>query len=422
MQPRTGWNMSRYLTSIVEQALWSLLNLGVTLLLARLASPEEFGVFVFWSSIAYVMSSLQNALTLCHLQILPTGSGLDPERREVERLMLGVTLVFLIATTVVTLVLSAALQAAGSPFGAPAAALLVPAFLLQQYVRFLCFSRGQALTAAIQTGSVLVLAAVLLGLGGVFLDPMDANEMLLLLGAAYGAVGLAGLIRAMRGLWSGLSFRVLKAYGGYVRQSGWIFLGVASSELLARFYVFAIGGLLGNAVLALLSFSQTFLRPVPLLALSWSMIGRNDLVRRREAADWSGFARMIFAVCVGGVLVAAAWSLAIVSCWPLITHWLFDGKYVEAGPLIPLWGLAAAMGFLQLVISTGLQVLQAFKALALANAGASVVAALTILMAMGPLGYQGAILGTAFGQGLEALAMGVILSLMLRRQAVIAKT
>jgi len=422
MQPRTGWNMSRYLTSIVEQALWSLLNLGVTLLLARLASPEEFGVFVFWSSIAYVMSSLQNALTLCHLQILPTGSGLDPERREVEWLMLGVTLVFLIATTVVTLVLSAALQAAGSPFGAPAAALLVPAFLLQQYVRFLCFSRGQALTAAIQTGSVLLLAAVLLGLGGVFLDPMDANEMLLLLGSAYGVVGLAGLIRAMRGLWSGLSFRVLKAYGGYVRQSGWIFLGVASSELLARFYVFAVGGLLGNAVLALLSFSQTFLRPVPLLALSWSMIGRNDLVRRREAADWSGFARMIFAVCVGGVGVAAAWSLAIVSCWPLITHWLFDGKYVEAGPLILLWGLAAAMGFLQLVISTGLQVLKAFKALALANAGASVVAALAILMAMGPLGYQGAILGTAFGQGLEALAMGVILSLMLRRQAAIAKT
>ncbi len=414
--------MSRYLTSIVEQALWSLLNLGVTLLLAKLASPEEFGVFIFWSSIAYVMSSLQNALTLCHLQILPTGSGLDPERQEVERLMLGVTIVFLIATTVVTLGLSAALRAAGSPFGAPAAALLVSAFLLQQYVRFLCFSRGEALTAAIQTGTVLVLAAVLLGLGGVILDPMDANEMLLLLGAAYGLVGMAGLIRAMRGLWSGLSFRILKAYGDYVRQSGWIFLGVASSELLARFYVFAVGGLLGNAVLALLSFSQTFLRPVPLLALSWSMIGRNDLVRRREAADWSGFARMIFAVCIGGMLVAAAWSLAIVSGWPLITHWLFDGKYVEAGPLIPLWGLAAAMGFLQMVLSTGLQVLKAFKALALANAGASVVAALAILIAMGPLGYQGAILGTAFGQGLEALAMGVILSLLLRRQAAVAKT
>ncbi len=413
--------MSRYLTSIIEQALWSLLNLGVTLLLAKLASPDEFGVFVFWSSSAYVLSSLQNALTLCHLQVLPPGSGLAPQRREVERLMLAVTLAFLAATTIVTVVVATAMQAAGSPFGAPAAALLVPAFLLQQYVRFLCFSRGEALTAAIQTGAVLLLAATLLGLGGYLLNPLDANEMLLLLGAAYGLVGLVGMIRAMRGLWSGLTFRKLKAYGSYVRQSGWIFLGVASSELLARFYVFAVGGLLGNAVLALLSFSQTFLRPVPLLALSWSMVGRNDLVRRREAADWSGFARMILAVCVGGVLVAGAWSLMIAAGWPLITRWLFDSKYIEAGPLIPLWGLAAAMGFLQLVLSTGLQVLKAFKALALANAGASVVAAFAILLAMGPLGYQGAILGTAFGQGLESLAMGVILALLLRRSAAIAK-
>ncbi len=413
--------MSRYLTSIIEQALWSLLNLGVTLLLAKLASPEEFGVFIFWSSCAYVLSSLQNALTLCHLQVLPAASGLDPKRREVEQLMLAVTLAFLAATTLVTVVVATAMQAAGSPFGAPAAALLVPAFLLQQFVRFLCFSRGEALTAMIQTGSVLALASALLGLGGFLLNPLDANEMLLLLGSAYGLVGLVGMIRAMRGLWSGLSLKILKSYGGYVRQSGWIFLGVASSELLARFYVFAVGGLLGNAVLALLSFSQTFMRPVPLLALSWSMIGRNDLVRRREAADWSGFARMILAVCIGGVLVAATWTLMVAAGWPLITHWLFDSKYIEAGPLIPLWGLAAAMGFLQLVLSTGLQVLKAFKALALANAGASVVAAFAVLLAMGPFGFQGAILGTAFGQGLEALAMGVILTLMIRRQIALAR-
>ena len=417
MPPLTGWNMSRYLTSIIEQALWSLLNLGVTLLLAKLASPDEFGVFIFWSSCAYVLSSLQNAVTLCHLQVLPPGAGLDPEREAVERLMLGVTLVFLLATTLMTVTLALALGASGSPFGAPAAALLVPAFLLQQYVRFLCFSRGEALTAAVQTGTVLLLAAAFLGLGGLVLHPLDANEMLLLLGAAYGLVGLAGMIRATGGLWSGLSLDGLKAYGGHVRQSGWIFLGVASSELLARFYVFAVGGLLGNAVLALLSFSQTFLRPVPLLALSWSMIGRNDLVRRREAADWGGFARIILAVCVGGVLVAGAWALTIAAGWPLITHWLFDGKYAEAGPLIPLWGLAAAMGFLQLVLNTGLQVLKAFKALALANAAASIVAAFAILVAMGPWGHQGAILGTAFGQGLEALTMGVILALMLRRQS-----
>lgn len=34
---------SRYLTAVVEQGLFSLLNLGVVLALGRLMSPEQFG-------------------------------------------------------------------------------------------------------------------------------------------------------------------------------------------------------------------------------------------------------------------------------------------------------------------------------------------------------------------------------------------
>ncbi len=411
--------MSRYLTSIIEQALWSLLNLGVILLLAKLAAPAEFGAFVFWSSTAYVLSSVQNAVSLCHLQVLPPTAGVDPARRDVERLMLMVTVVFLTLVAAAVLVVTLALRAGGSGFGAPVAALFVPAFLLQQYVRFVCFSRGEAKTATIQTGAVLVLAAGFLGLGHLLFRPLHADEILGLLGAAYGLVGLAGWARAMGGgLAERLDWRRLRDYGGYVRQSGWIFLGVTSSELLARFYVFAVGGAFGNAVLALLSFSQTFLRPVPLLALSWSMVGRNDLVRRREASDWRGFSRMLLLTTVGGIAVAAVWTLLVYETWPLITARLFDGRYHEAQSLLPLWGLAAGLGFGQMVLSTGLQVLRAFKALALANAAASLAATAAILLAMGPLGYAGAVVGTAVGQGLEALVAGVILAVMLRRLSV----
>lgn len=409
--------MSRYLTSIIEQALWSLLNLGVTLLLAKLAAPAEFGTFIFWSSTAYVLSSVQNALTLCHLQVLPPAPGTDPARREVERLMLLVTFVFLGLVTAGVLVLAFVLGKVGTGFGTAAAAVFVPAYLLQQYVRFVCFSRGEAITATVQTGAVLVLAASLLGLGYLLFKPLDASEILALLGAAYGLVGVGGLIRAFRGLAGSPDWRALLGYGAYVKQSGWIFLGVTSSELLARFYVFAIGGAYGNAILALLSFSQTFLRPIPLLALAWSMVGRNDLVRRREAGDWAGFARMLMLTGLGGIVVAAVWSGIVFAGWPLITERLFDGRYLEAQALVLIWGVAAAMGFFQTVLSTGLQTLKAFKVLALANAGASLAAAGAILLAMQTMGHAGAVVGTAIGQGLEALAMGVALVVLLRRLA-----
>lgn len=409
--------MSRYLTSIIEQGLWSLLNLGVTLLLAKLAAPADFGVFVFWSSCAYVLSSVQNALTVTHLMVLPPAAGTDPARRDVERLMLLVTLVFLAVVTVGVLAASLAFTAAGSAFGASAAALFAPAFLLQQYVRFVCFSRGEARAAMIQTGLVLLLAMLFLGGGWLVLQPLDATEILLMLGAAYGIVGLAGLARAARGLFAGLRLAELKGYIAYARQAGWIFLGVTSSELLARFYVFAVGGMLGNAVLAMLSFSQTFLRPVPLLATAWSMVGRGDLVRRREAGAWGGFARMVLIASAGGLAVAAAWSLIVWEIWPLVTERLFDGRYAEARSLLPLWGVAAALGLTQTVLSTALQVLKAFKTLAIVNGVASLAAAGAILLAIGPLGHVGAVLGTAFGQGVEAVAMLAVLAVMLRRLA-----
>jgi O-antigen/teichoic acid export membrane protein len=408
--------MSRYLTSIIEQALWSALNLGVALLLAKLAVPAQFGAFVFWASTAYVLSSVQNALTLCHLQVLPAAPGTDPARIGVERVMLAVTLAFLAVSAAGALAVSLVLARFAPVLSVPAAGLFVPAFLLQQYVRYLNFTRGDARASAVQTGVVLGLAAAFLGVGQLVFRPLDANEILALLGAAYGLVGLVGLVRASRGL-GRVGARQLGDYGRYLKQSGWIFLGVSSSELLSRFYVFAVGGALGAAVLAMLSFSNTFLRPISLLATSWSLVGRNDLVRRRDAGDFAGYRRMLVMVGLGGVAAAAVWTLVVFEAWPLITTHLFDGRYGEARMILLLWGAAAAIGFGQTVLSTGLQTLHAFKTLAFCNAAAAVFAVVAILVAMGPLGPAGAVIGAALGQGLELIAMAWLLGATLRKSA-----
>lgn len=50
---------SPYLTAIVEQGLFSLLNLGVVLVLGRVMTPEQFGACVLWFSVAYVLASVQ---------------------------------------------------------------------------------------------------------------------------------------------------------------------------------------------------------------------------------------------------------------------------------------------------------------------------------------------------------------------------
>lgn len=404
---------SSYLTAIVEQGLFSLLNLGVVLVLGRLMAPEQFGACVLWFSVAYVLASVQNAVSVAHIQVLPAAPGHDPARFETERVMLAATGLFLLLTTG-GVALAAGFASRAGAFGVWTAAVFVPAYLLQQYVRLVCFSRGEGLAATVKTGCVLIVAVGLLALGAAVFRPLTAAHVLGLMGIAYAVVGAVGLWRATHGLRHGLAAS-LSGYMAYARQSGWLFLGVSSTEILARFYVFAVGAAYGPGVLAALSFTQTFLRPAPLLASSWSMAARKDLAARRDGADWRGYVGLLTLSAVVGALFAAVWAALIWAAWPAITAWLFDGKYAEARWMLPLWGVSVAFGFVQVVTSTGLQILRAFKALALANAAASAVAALGVLWGLGQFGPGGAILGTAAGQALEAAAMLAVLVVFIRR-------
>ncbi len=399
--------MSRYLISALEQALWSVLNFGVNLLLIRFVAPDQYGGFVFWASCGFVLSSVQNALTLCHLQVLAPGDGRDPARAPVERLMAGVNLVFLVVVSLACLAGALVWRADGSPYGAVAAALFTPAYLLQQYVRGLTFSRGRPGVAAIQTGAVFVLVTALLGEALLTHAALDANAILLRLGLAYAACGIGGTLWAQQGL-PGL--KTLATYGGYARQSGWIFLGVSSTELLTRFYVFVVAGWFGPVALAALSATQQLLRPIPLLASSWTMVARSDLARRRDQDQWPAFMRTVAIAVASGLIIAAGWSAIIWAAWPLVTAHLFGGKYGEDGWMVLLWGVGAAVAFGQTVVSAALQVLREFKALALANTAASLVAAGAILLVIRSMGSGGAIVGTVAGQALELVVMTAILT------------
>lgn len=407
--------MSRYLTAVVEQALWSLLNLGVNLLLIRITAPDQYGAFAFWANVAFMLASLQNALTVTHMLVLPPGGALSPERLPVERLMHAVTVVFLACVSLIVLAIATAMKVTGHELGAPAAALFVPAFLLQQYFRTLAFARGRPDTALYQTAGVLFLAVTFVGVGAAMTHQLSTDEILLLLGAAYGVVGLGGGRIATRGQGVRLSWSELKPFRAYVSQSGWLFLGVTTTEMLTRFYAFAVAGWFGAAALASLSATQLLLRPVPLLGASWSAVARTDLVRRREAGDWNGFARMVLIALLGGLVVAAVWSGMVSQAWGLISTWLYKGKYAEDGWMVMLWGASAALGLFQTVISTPMQVLRAFKSLAIANSIASVFAAVAILGAMRLFGYGGAIAGTVVGQVIEVGIMAAMLWVAINR-------
>ena len=107
--------------------------------------------------------------------------------------------------------------------------------------------------------------------------------------------------------------------------------------------------------------------------------------------------------------MATVWTSLVHLAWRPLAGLVFHGKYADDGWMVLLWGLSALINFCQIAIGIGLQVLKAFRVLALANTVASVVAVGAILIAMAVCGAGGAILGTVIGQGLELAVMSVLL-------------
>ena len=110
-----------------------------------------------------------------------------------------------------------------------------------------------------------------------------------------------------------------------------------------------------------------------------------------------------------GLVVAVVWAGLVFEVWGQISNLMFKGKYADDGWMVLLWGVSTALSLAQMVISIPLQVIQAFKPLAIANTIASAVAALAILGAMRLYGFGGAIAGTAVGQIVEVAIMASVL-------------
>jgi O-antigen/teichoic acid export membrane protein len=404
----------RYVVAAIEQAFWSLLNLGLSLGLARFLEPHQYGAFMFWSNTANVLYSVQAALTLTHVMVLAPGAGTAPHRLETERLMHLVEIVFLAVAGMVILTLTLTLS---GPFAVPSAAFYCMAFLGQQYLRTVAFSRGMPVYAAVQSGLVLVAGLGLAALALTVDRRATAGVMLDCLGAAYGAVAVAGAIRLCAPQWPSIRAARLSDYRAYIANSGWIFLGVSSNEVLVRFYAFVVAGWYGPSALAVLSATQIITRPVSLLATSWSMIARADLARQRDAGHWRRFSLEIIISLGGGAVLAVLWTGAVYWLWPEISHYVFGGRYADYAWMAALWGLSSAATFCQVPLNIGLQVLKAFRPLAIANAIASSAAAIGILVIMKLYGLGGAVIGTTIGQALEVGVMAWLLMVFVKRAA-----
>jgi O-antigen/teichoic acid export membrane protein len=403
----------RFLASLIEQGLGSVLTFAINLWLIRNGTQTAFGVYMFWYTVAWMLGTLQSTLATTHLFNLPSARDQMPARREPERFLLSVMLALAALAAIGVAIGNAVLGASGSDLLAPTSILFVATFLTFQYARAFAFSRQRPKLAAILSGCVLLCAAA--GLGGDFLlgHPPNAERVMAIVGLSYGVSALGVVLVLLGGMRPMLRLADLRRNAPILKGSVWMIVGAGSAEVTNRLYSFAVVGRFGADALASLSVVQQIIKPAWMLSAAWASIGFPQLSACRNANDRQGFLRSIRRGMAATLAGSLMWSTLVLLGWGWISGTLYGGKYADAGWLAYLWGANVLLGSVNTVLNTAMLALGLFRALAVLDLIAACVVIGSVIVAL-QFSYSMVILATLAGQMTQATLMFVEMRKRLR--------
>ncbi|MBT9292235.1 hypothetical protein [Prosthecodimorpha staleyi] len=372
--------------SILDQAVLSAFNLGLSLLLVATVAPAEFGRFSYVLAILLILGSVHNALVATPIGVSLPGQG-TATRADVLSVLLGADHRLRVALMPVAAILLA--------FAGTDAAYLGPALALcffslwretQRGVAFALSEAGRALVIDLVAVSVSALAA---GLLWRMMPPVPA----LLSGMAAGSAAAVAVAHAT-GPFGRLGFRRERAadvgfgadsrsggwrrYGRFWHEARWSLLGAVTTEAQFRGYVFAVQALRGAETLGAIQAGRALMGPLPLLASAWSRVARPEMTRALvERRDADALRTVILGT--GGVLfLSLGYLAALALAWPWIEPRLFGGRYPGIGVLTAAWGLTTLIGTGHICLGTYLQAARCFRPLAFVSVGGAAASAVAL--------------------------------------------
>ena len=374
--------MSRRLFySVADQAVVSAFNFALNLYLIRMALPEEFGVFAIVSAVALFTAMAQNALINTPLAVhLPIALGAEGKTR-LRRTFTAANALLSLALLAGSGSVLALWLGHDQPLLAASACFFLVSQFLREYYRSLLAVEGR-LAALFSTD----LACVVLATGSLTALHVQGTANNTIVPAAFLCLGLAGvtsiapaaLASARMGDWHDLAADMRQVFREQAHEIRWSLLGVITTEVQNRGYVYIAAAVFGPAVVAQLQAGRLLFGPLNLLTSAWSRVARPQLAVLLGRHDTAGFdntlKRAMQAFAVFNLLFLAALWMA----WPTLSALVFKDKYANLGPLVTAWGIANLLFQCRSCLGIGVQAMRRFRELTTATvAGGAVALALT---------------------------------------------
>jgi O-antigen/teichoic acid export membrane protein len=395
-------NRYHYAAALIDQVGLSLFNLALTFCLVRVLDANEFGFVSLWLTVAVLLSDMQVPLVGLPLNVhLPRA----PDEAAKSRLEGAITAVnFAFVTLAVVAVVAANLFCDGNWVArgwvtGTAIPLCIAVGLRREYCRSLAYCRGD-MTMLLLTDIpyIVVTSACLLAM---LLWPhhlAGVAEAFIALSAG-GIIGQLCLRAAARWRQPSLGREGwVAAYRNILPEVGWALIGVVSTHLQVRSYVYLTTSLVGLAGVAALNAVGVLFRPISTLLTAWSRPTLPKLAAALAKGNFIAFDRMILTGMAVAAVGSAGWCAVLWLIWAPIEIYVLGDKYPDAGRLLLPWAIVTCVVALDQVASVALQAARDFRFLAYVTL---ISAPVTIVATVGTIlwqGYTWAMYGVAIGQ------------------------
>ncbi|WBA81509.1 hypothetical protein [Endozoicomonas sp. GU-1] len=363
--------------SVIDQGGLSAFNFSVNVILIRVLTPENYGLYSLLFALGLTATSIQNALINTPLSVRWSRSNYI-EKIKLESSLSLVNTFFLIIVFILSLLLSSYLSEDNTL--TVAIALYITSVPAREFIKSRFFSKV-LVQQVINLDVIFVLLSALL----IFLSYFLYGTVNLI--SALMSIAVAGYTSAFYGKAS-LKMKVdgqirtndlLKEYVTIWQESRWSLVGVVTTELQNRGYIFIVSLFFGNATLALLQAGRVIYGPLNLLTAAWGKVSTPYLSGLFFNSQLRAFQKYLLIAGSGFILFNLIFGIILYTAWPYLEPLIYGGKYSDIAIVVFLWAVVTVLIQVRSTGSVGVQAMNCFKPLAFATIYGSLVSGIVLL-------------------------------------------
>jgi O-antigen/teichoic acid export membrane protein len=322
----------RALLTMTDQALSSLSNFAVGLIIARSAGPRALGVFSLAYAVWLLVAGFHRALITDPLMIEGRAKDLTVSDALRAECLFGAVA----AVAVLAIGVALGLVGAGAfGTGLCVLALSLPTLLIQDFWRWIAFMRRQPGKAIVNDAAFMVVQFL-----GLFIVLGSREASVIVVISTWGAGSLVG---AALGL---VQFRregSTRGAIGYIRQtwpsSRWLSAEFATQYAATNAYLFIVVGMLGPVGVGALRAAQNLLGPTNLVLQLGGSVGLPETVEAFNRDGWNGLMRRTRLIG-RWIVTAVALYAGLVAIFPrTIIRFAYGSTFADFAPIATLVAL-----------------------------------------------------------------------------------